>query len=364
MAANELKDLIPMTEWLPGIKRPLIIAGPCSAESPEQLMETAKAIKALGQVDIFRAGIWKPRTFPNNFEGVGSIGLEWLREVKKETGLPVATEVGSVKHVFEAIKYGVDLIWIGARTTANPFAMQEIAEALQGVDIPVLVKNPLSPDLELWDGGINRIYAAGIRKLGAIHRGFSTWGKSDLRNTPHWQVPIELKRIHPNLPIIGDPSHICGNRTMIAEIAQRAMDFNLDGLMIESHCNPDEAWSDAKQQVTPTRLGEILSGLKIKTEHTSDEKFIRTLDELRSQIDMYDDQILNILEARMKIAEKIGLCKKENNVSILQTARWSDIINKMIQKGAGKGLSDKCISEIFQSIHEESINHQINVTRD
>lgn len=364
MAANELTDLIPMTEWLPGIKRPLIISGPCSAESPEQLMQTAKELKALGKVDIFRAGIWKPRTFPNNFEGVGSIGLEWLREVKRETGMPVATEVGSVKHVFEAIKYGVDLIWIGARTTANPFAMQEIAEALQGVDIPVLVKNPLSPDLDLWDGGITRIYAAGIRKLGAIHRGFSTWGKTELRNTPHWQIPIELKRIHPNLPIIGDPSHICGNRTMIADIAQHAMDFNLDGLMIESHCNPDEAWSDARQQITPARLGEILDNLKIKTEHTSDEKFIRTLDQLRAQIDMYDDQLLSILEARMKIAEKIGLCKKANNVSILQSTRWSDIISKMVAKGAGKGLSDKFISEIFQSIHEESINHQINVTRD
>lgn len=352
-----------MEEWLPGITKPLIIAGPCSAESREQVLQTAREIKAQGVANIFRAGIWKPRTFPNNFEGVGSIGLEWLRDVKKETGLPVATEVGSVKHVFEAIKYGVDLIWIGARTTANPFAMQEIAEALQGVDIPVLVKNPLSPDIELWDGGINRIYAAGVRKLGAIHRGFSTWGKSDLRNTPHWQIPIELKRLHPNLPIIGDPSHICGNRTMIEEIAQRAMDFNLDGLMIESHCNPDEAWSDAKQQITPIRLGEIIRNLKIKDEHATNPQFIRTLEEFRMQIDMYDEQLLNILENRMKIAEKIGLYKKENNISILQSTRWSDIISTMIEKGAKKGLSDKFISEIFQSIHEESINHQINVTQ-
>lgn len=365
MAANELNDLIPMSEWLPGItlERPLIIGGPCSAESAEQVMQTAKEIKALNKVDIFRAGVWKPRTFPNNFEGVGSIGLSWLREVKQETGLPVATEVGSVQHVYEAIKYGVDLIWIGARTTANPFAMQEIADALKGVNIPVLVKNPLSPDLELWDGGINRIYAAGIRKLGAIHRGFSSWGKTELRNTPHWQIPIELKRLHPNLPIIGDPSHICGNRTMIEEIAQRAMDFNLDGLMIESHCNPDAAWSDAKQQVTPLRLGEILGNLKMKAETTDNPQFNRTLEELRLQIDSFDDQLLSILENRMKIAEKIGMYKKENNISILQSTRWSDIIIKMINKGANKGLSDKFISEIFQSIHEESINHQINITK-
>ncbi|MDP4209781.1 MAG: bifunctional 3-deoxy-7-phosphoheptulonate synthase/chorismate mutase type II [Bacteroidota bacterium] len=346
---------------LPGIssERPLVMAGPCSAESEKQVLDTAHQLSKMG-VKIFRAGIWKPRTRPNAFEGVGSVGLPWLKKVKEETGMYTATEVANAKHAYEAVKYGVDILWIGARTSANPFAVQEIADTLKGVEIPILVKNPVNPDLELWIGALERLNDAGLKKLGAIHRGFSTYDKSAYRNAPHWQIPIELRRRIPNLPIIVDPSHISGKRDLILDISQRAMDLNFDGLIIESHCNPDEAWSDASQQVTPDALKCILDRLVLRHSDV-DKQHAATLEELRTQIDKYDDEILNIFEQRMKIAEKIGLFKKQNNVTILQSGRWDAILKKRTTMGLSKGLSEDFVNKIFSAIHQESINHQTRV---
>jgi chorismate mutase len=346
---------------LPGInkERPLIMAGPCSAESEEQVMTTARQLAQQG-IKIYRAGIWKPRTRPNAFEGVGSVGLPWLKKVKEQLGMYTAVEVANVKHVYEALKYGVDILWIGARTTANPFAVQEIADTLKGMDIPVLVKNPVNPDLDLWIGALERLNDAGIRRLAAIHRGFSTYDKTAYRNDPHWQIPIELRRKVPNLPIIVDPSHIGGKRDLIYDISQRAMDLNFDGLIIESHCNPDAAWSDAKQQVTPDTLKCILDKLILRHSDV-DKQDAATLEELRLQIDKYDDEILNIFEQRMKVAEKIGMFKKQNNITILQSNRWDAIINKRTAMGLTKGLSEDFVSKIFSAIHQESINHQTKI---
>lgn len=335
------------------------MAGPCSAESEEQVLTTAGQLARHG-IKIYRAGIWKPRTRPNAFEGVGSIGLPWLKKVKEQYGMYTATEVANVKHVYEALKFGVDILWIGARTTANPFAVQEIADTLKGMDIPVLVKNPVNPDIELWIGALERLNEAGIKKLAAIHRGFSTYDKSMYRNDPHWQIPIELRRRIPDIQIITDPSHIGGKRELLFDISQRAMDLNFDGLIIESHCNPDQAWSDAAQQITPDTLKCLIDKLILR--HSDpDKRESSTLEELRLQIDKYDDEIISIFEKRMKIADQIGLFKKQNNITILQATRWDSILNKRTIQGKKMGLSEEFINTVFTAIHEESIDHQTKV---
>jgi chorismate mutase len=339
--------------------KPVIMAGPCSAETEEQLLNTARPIAEMG-IKIFRAGIWKPRTRPNAFEGVGAAGLKWLQTVKRETGLLVATEVANVKHVYEALKSGIDIIWIGARTSANPFAVQDIADSLRGVNIPVMVKNPVNPDVDLWIGAIERINNAGIKQMAAIHRGFSSYDKTIYRNVPQWQVPIELRRRIPEMPIITDPSHICGNREFLYDISQKAMDLNFDGLIIETHCNPDKALSDAKQQVTPDGLNHILKRLIMRDPEMKEELML-TMAELRDQIDKLDDRIINLLEERMAVSEKIGMHKKDNNITILQTKRWDDMLKTRLNLGTRKGLSEEFIIKLFRSIHQESINHQTSV---
>lgn len=341
-------------------KRPLVMAGPCSAETEEQVMETARQLKEIG-VSIFRAGIWKPRTRPNTFEGVGKEGLPWLKKVQTELGMLTATEIANSSHVFEALKYHVDILWIGARTTANPFAVQEIADALEGVDIPVLIKNPVNPDVELWIGAFERLNQAGIKKLAAIHRGFSTYGRTFYRNDPQWQIPIELKRRIPELPMITDPSHICGNRELLFEISQEAMDLNFDGLIIESHICPDKAISDASQQITPKALKELLDKLVLRKPNIENSIIMHTLDDLRQEIDKYDDKLLDILAARMNVAEKIGKYKKENNLTILQSGRWDELLRERTQKAVNKGLSEDFILKVLRAIHQESINRQTKV---
>ncbi len=343
---------------LPGLnlERPWVIAGPCSAETEEQVMETAQQLSVNG-FKIFRAGIWKPRTRPGAFEGVGTIGLPWLKRVKEETGMFVGTEVANAHHVFEAIKHGIDILWVGARTTANPFAVQEIADALKGVDIPVLVKNPVNPDLELWIGALERINRAGIKKLAAIHRGFSTYDKTKYRNHPQWQIPIELKRRIPNLPIICDPSHISGKSELIYEISQEAMDLNFDGLLVESHRCPEKAWSDAKQQVTPEDLKAITDKIVLRKPKIGEKPRV-TLDELRQQIDSLDTDVLEVLKKRMEIAEAIGKYKKDNDITILQTRRYDEIMNNRKAKGLEMGLSEEFLVKIFESIHQESVSRQ------
>ena len=349
--ADTIMNLEPIT--LPGIenKRPLVIAGPCSAETEDQ---TAKELAAQG-IKIFRAGIWKPRTKPGGFEGVGSIGLPWLKRVKEETGMYVSTEVANQYHVFEALKYGVDILWIGARTAANPFSMQEIADALKGVDIPILIKNPVNPDLELWIGAVERIYNAGIRKIGVIHRGFSAYDKRIYRNLPQWHIPIELRRRFPNIPIICDPSHIGGKRDLIAPLSQQAMDLGFDGLIIESHCNPDCAWSDASQQVTPDVLAYILDMLIIRETSQSTEN----LNELRRQIDELDNQLLDLLAKRMRISREIGLYKKEHDMPILQATRYDEILNKRVEQACNMDMDGEFMKTILAAIHEESIRQQM-----
>lgn len=338
-------------------KKPVVIAGPCSAETEEQLLNTCKALTDAG-VDILRAGIWKPRTRPNSFEGVGEIGLKWFKEVKKEVGLPTATEVANAQHVELALKHEVDVLWIGARSTVNPFTVQEIADALKGVDIPVIVKNPINPDLSLWLGGIERIANAGITKIAALHRGFSSFEKTKYRNVPMWQIAIELKSTLPNLPIFCDPSHIGGKRDLIFQIAQRALDLNYDGLMIETHIDPDNAWSDASQQVTPVRLSEILSELKIKLPTTEDKEFNTQLDDLRQKIDMIDREILEILAARMALVEKIGDYKKENNITVFQVDRWIKVFQTRPEWGEKMKLHKDFTAQLFKLIHDESIKIQ------
>ena len=347
-------------EW--GIKdcsKPIVISGPCSAETEEQVLQTAKELKSAG-INIYRAGIWKPRTRPNSFEGVGSVGLEWLKQVKAETGMLISTEVANVKHVYESLKAGIDMIWIGARTTANPFAIQEIADAVKGIKIPVLVKNPVNPDVELWIGAIERLYNAGITNIGAIHRGFSGFEKSIYRNIPQWQIPIELKTRIPQIPLICDPSHIAGKRALLKEISQKAMDLNFDGLMIESHINPDSAWSDAKQQITPKALEKLLDSLIIRQEVPPGISY-ETLDDLRFRIDQCDDEILDMIEKRMNLVHSIGLYKKENNMTILQSGRWEQILKRNINKGLQKTLKTDFVTKIFKTIHQESINEQTKI---
>ena len=347
-------------EWGLNKNRPLIIAGPCSAETEQQVLATAKKLES-SRVHLFRAGIWKPRTRPNSFEGVGSIGLEWLKRVKKETGLKTCVEVANIKHVYDALKAGIDVLWIGARTTANPFAVQEIADALRGIKIPVLVKNPVNPDLELWIGAIERLNKAGIEQIGAIHRGFSFYGKSKYRNTPHWQIAIDLKRRIPNIPLLNDPSHITGNAALVASVAQKAMDLNFDGLMIESHIQPSKAWSDAKQQITPRQLFELIDNIVIRSSDFKNIECQDTLEEFRAQIDVLDNDLMEILVARMSNVEKIGIWKKKNNISIYQPSRFEQILLSTAQKGDKYGLSKNFIEKIFKAIHEESINKQTEI---
>jgi chorismate mutase len=345
---------------LPGIsqQRPLIIAGPCSAETEEQVITTARELANKG-INIFRAGIWKPRTKPGGFEGVGIEGLAWLQRVKKETGMYIATEVATKNHVTEAIKYKIDILWIGARTSANPFAVQEIADALknEGFDGPVLIKNPVNPDLELWIGAIERIHNAGIKKIGAIHRGFSSYDKKIYRNLPQWHIPIELKRRLPDLPLISDPSHIGGKRELIAPLCQQAMDLNYDGLIIESHCDPDKAWSDKDQQITPDILSYILNLLVIRDTNQTTEN----LTELRQQIDQMDDELLSILAKRMRISQEIGQYKKEHNMPVLQTVRYDEIVEKRAKEAEEMGLGQSFIRKVLEAVHEESVRKQIEI---
>ena len=345
--------------WLDdmALPHPLVIAGPCSAETEEQVLKIAHELKDT-DVNYYRAGIWKPRTRPGNFEGVGAIGLKWLQEVKKETGLKTATEVANKTHVDLALEHDVDLLWVGARSTVSPFIVQEIADALKGTDKIVLIKNPVNPDLSLWLGAVERLYKADIKKLGVIHRGFSSYQKSKYRNIPEWQMAIELQTKFPDLPLINDPSHIGGDRDMIFDISQTALDLNYDGLMIETHYDPDNAWSDAAQQVTPKTLIKIMEDLKIRkvTDHEADYR--KELSNLRAQIDIIDNQLIDILGKRMQVSDHIGELKKNRNVAVLQTNRWNAILGKMILEGETKGLSEEFVLRMFKAIHQESINHQ------
>jgi chorismate mutase len=339
-------------------KRPLIISGPCSAETEEQLIATAERLAKTGKIDVLRAGIWKPRTKPGLFEGVGTKGLPWLQKAKKSTGLLTTVEVATAKHVEDALQFEVDILWIGARTTVNPFSVQEVADALKGVDIPVLIKNPINPDLELWSGAIERIQKVGVKNIGMIHRGFSNYGNTEYRNAPMWHLPIEMKRRFPEMMLICDPSHICGNRTLLQSVAQKSIDLDFDGLIVESHIDPDNAWSDAKQQITPETFGKMLDELKWRSESTDKEDFVNALAKLREQINHVDDELLTLLSQRMKIAEKIGDYKRENNITILQTGRWNDILQKAIQRGSKLDLSEEFITKYLDAVHLESINHQ------
>ncbi|WP_306353999.1 bifunctional 3-deoxy-7-phosphoheptulonate synthase/chorismate mutase type II [Flavobacterium sp. '19STA2R22 D10 B1'] len=348
-----------MRTWLEdfNLSHPLVIAGPCSAETEEQVLKIAHELKG-SDVSVFRAGIWKPRTRPGGFEGVGAIGLKWLQKAKAETGLLMGTEVANANHVKLALEHDIDVLWIGARTTVNPFAVQEIADALQGTDKIVLVKNPVNPDLALWIGAVERLHNAGIKKLGVIHRGFSTYEKTKYRNIPEWQLPIELQHRFPDLPLLCDPSHITGKRDMIQDVSQQALDLNYDGLIIETHIDPDNAWSDAAQQVTPTVLKQIFNDLRIRKETNTEDDYNHRMAALRVKIDEADTKILEILQKRMKVAEEIGALKKEKNVAVLQNKRWNEILGKMVLEGEEKGLSEEFILKMFKAIHQESINHQ------
>ena len=348
--------------WLDdmNLEHPLVIAGPCSAETEEQVLKIAHELKD-SDVSYFRAGIWKPRTRPGMFEGVGEIGLRWLKKVKEETGMKTCTEVANAAHVKLAIENDVDLLWIGARSTVSPFIMQEIADALAGTDKIILVKNPVNPDLALWLGGIERLYTAGIKNLGAIHRGFSTYEKTKYRNTPEWQLAIEFQNKFPDLPLINDPSHITGKRDMIFEVSQTALDLNFDGLMIETHFDPEKAWSDAAQQVTPDALKQIMEDLKVRKQTNTEEEYQKSLNNLRAQITVADNQLVDLLGKRMKVADQIGGLKKEKNVAVLQSKRWNEILGNMILEGETKGLSEEFVLKMFKAIHQESINHQEKV---
>lgn len=342
-------------------KRPVIISGPCSAESEEQVLSTCQELAKTGKVDVLRAGIWKPRTRPNSFEGIGSIGLSWLKKAKEQTGLPVSVEVANFNHVFESLKHGMDILWIGARTTVNPFSVQEIADALKGTDATVLVKNPINADIELWTGALERLNQAGITKLGMVHRGFAQHGNSVYRNEPKWQLAVEMKRRFPEIPLVCDPSHICGTRDLIQAVSQQALDMDFDGLMIESHINPDEALSDKAQQVTPDALDKIIDELVVRRPEIPDAELNHKLSLLRNQIDLIDDDLLKLLGERMKVAEEIGLVKKEKGITILQTNRWEEIIEKASASGALQGLSKKFMVRYLNAIHQESIDHQNDI---
>jgi len=356
--------IAPLSAWgLPSIQKPIVIAGPCSAETEDQVMAAARAIRALG-IGVFRAGIWKPRTRPGSFEGVGAVGLRWLQRAKAETGLMVTVEVANAKHVYEALKAGVDILWVGARTTVNPFAIQEIADALAGVDIPVLVKNPVNPDAELWLGAIERLNKAGITRIGALHRGFSGVERSPLRNEPQWQIPIEVRRRLPALPMFCDPSHIAGCRELLRDIAQRAVNLDFQGLMIETHCDPDNAWSDPRQQITPQQLDGLLKALVLREPNSADSDYQRQLSELREAIDQLDGDLLSILARRMGVVEQIGRIKKANGITVLQAGRWDQIVRRVHEAGSERGLSDGFLDTVFRAIHQESINKQQRILDD
>lgn len=333
--------------------RPLLIAGPCSAETEAQVMTTARALRGEG-ITLFRAGLWKPRTRPGSFEGVGEVGLPWLQRVQHELGMKVATEVATAAHVEAALSAGIDLLWVGARTVANPFAMQDIAEALSGHDVPVLVKNPVSPDINLWIGAMQRLYAAGIRRMAAVHRGIPTYEQQTYRNTPLWQLPIELRRRFPTLPLLVDPSHIGGKRELVAPLAQRALDLGFDGLIIESHCCPEKAWSDAAQQVTPQELATIVKGLRLR-QGTSESEDLRLM---RSEIDACDEALLSTLARRMQISREIGAYKHAHGISIVQQERYNTIVERCCAAGEAQGLDAAFVRRIFETIHEESVNQQ------
>ena len=351
-----------MRKWLDDFKldHPLVIAGPCSAETEDQVLNIANQLKDT-DVSAFRAGIWKPRTKPGMFEGVGAIGLKWLQKVKNETGLLISTEVANSTHVKLALEHDIDILWIGARSTVSPFIVQEIADALKGTEKVVLVKNPVNPDLSLWMGGIERLHSSNIKNLGLIHRGFSTYEKSKYRNIPEWQIPVEVMNRFPDLPMICDPSHISGNRNLIFDVSQTALDLNYDGLMIETHCDPDNAWSDANQQVIPKRLVEIMKDLKMRKITTDEEEYQNNLIDLRAKIDVIDHTLLENLGKRMKISDNIGEIKRSNNVAVLQNKRWNEILGKMILEGEKLDLSEEFILKLFKAIHQESINRQEKV---
>ena len=354
-------DIVPVSEWgFFTLPRPMVIAGPCSAESEEQVMETARDLAARG-IHVFRAGIWKPRTHPGCVEGVGTPGLKWLKKVKEETGMKVCCEVATEKHVYECLKYGVDMLWVGARSSANPFLMQEMADALQDTDIPVLVKNPVNPDLDLWIGALERLNRAGVRKLGVIHRGFSTTESTQYRNAPGWQIAIELRTRYPDLPFFADPSHMGGDRKYLLELSQQAMDLGLEGLMIESHCNPAVALSDAKQQLTPADLVDLLYSLQIREKDSVDQDYREGIDQLRAQIDIIDENLLYTFGSRMNVSQKIGEYKRTHNVAILQTSRWDQLLAGMKEKARKYGLSEKFVDDVFNAIHEESVRVQNEV---
>ena len=352
-------DLEPLNLPSDNGERPIVIAGPCSAETEEQVMTTARQLANKG-CHIFRAGIWKPRTKPGGFEGNGEAALPWMQEVKKETGMLTATEVATPEHVELAQKYGIDILWIGARTSANPFAMQDLADSLKGYDGPVLVKNPVNPDLELWIGAMQRLNQAGVKRLGAIHRGFSSYDKKIYRNLPMWQIPIELHRRIPNLPIICDPSHIGGRRDLIAPLCQQAMDLGFDGLIVESHCDPDCAWSDAKQQITPDILDYILSLLVVRSEHTTTEG----LRQLRSQIDEIDNQLMDLMAKRLRVCREIGTFKKEHNMTVLQAGRYNEILEKRGAQASLCSMSPEFAAHVFELIHEESVRQQLQIVNE
>jgi len=343
--------------------KPFLIAGPCSAETEDQVLETCQALAATGKVQALRAGIWKPRTKPGGFEGVGAKGLPWLKRASEATGLPTAVEVATAKHVEDCLTFGVDLLWVGARTTGNPFSVQEIASALRGVEIPVLVKNPIHPELELWIGAVERLQKAGLQQVGLIHRGFSSYGNPDFRNAPMWHLPIEMKRRLPELPILNDPSHICGRRDTLFAVAQKALDLDFDGTMIESHRDPDNAWSDAKQQITPAVLGQLIHELVWRHETTDKAEFLTALAGLRQQINNLDAELLQILGRRMAVAEQIGQYKKDNDITILQTGRWNEVLARAQRQGAALGLTEEFVQRYLEAVHLESIQRQERVMR-
>jgi chorismate mutase len=353
-------DFAPLSGWIPAYTRPLVIAGPCSAETEEQVMTTARALTAIPEVKVFRAGLWKPRTRPGSFEGVGVEGLRWMKRVKEETRLLTTVEVARPHHVEEALKSGIDILWIGARTVVNPFSMQELSEALSGVDVPVLVKNPVHADLKLWIGAIERLHKNGIHRLAAVHRGFHQFGKSIYRNAPQWEIPIDLMRQMPGLPVLCDPSHIGGDRSLIQQIAQQAMDLEMDGLMIETHPDPDKALTDAAQQVSPENLAGILAKLILRGQ-TGNHEFERTLEELRHEVDLIDDELIRLLARRMLIAEEMGRYKYAHNITILQLQRWKELFADRIRKGGNAGLDTRFLGELLRLVHEQSIQIQTSV---
>ncbi len=351
--------------WLDdfGLEHPLVIAGPCSAETEDQVVKIAHQLKD-SDATVLRAGIWKPRTRPGNFEGVGALGLKWMQRAKEETGMMISTEVANANHVQHALEHDVDILWIGARTTVSPFIVQEIADALKGTDKPVLIKNPVNPDLSLWLGAVERFYKADVKNLGVIHRGFSTYQKTRYRNNPEWQLPIDLQNRFPDLPLILDPSHIAGRRDIIFDLCQTGLDLNFDGLMVETHHDPDNAWSDAAQQITPTDLIQYMEDLKIRKETSAEAEFNNSINTLRTQIDVIDHQLIEMLGKRMKVSDGIGRLKKANNVAVLQTKRWNEILGKMILEGEQHKLSEEFVLRMFKAIHQESINHQEKIFKE